>query len=246
VSIPLAASGVAEGYALVSGPVKVSVDAANGSHWDSAWQAVNSQYYLPGASESWITFQMSRAFFDQVRSMPVTLHFTVALTRVQAGNLRSIPLPMQDFSVHDFGICSPLTDMFHSRLFGIACRFALHQPRLTYITARWSDSPCSASQPGLDSGVQGDAWIGSLETSPADFAISPVWSPSINLSNATKMEGNKPESRYLCPGTPVTFTQYNMVGRTQYEFTIADFRFPSYEPNPGSSNGTMGFDITTQ
>ena len=55
-TVPLAASGVAEGYALVSGPVKVSVDAANGSHWDSAWQAVDSRYYLPGTSESWITF----------------------------------------------------------------------------------------------------------------------------------------------------------------------------------------------
>jgi len=246
VSIPLQVSGVAEGYALVSGPVRVTVDAANGSQWTSPWQALNNQQYLPGTSESWITFQMSRAFFDQVRSTPVTLHFTVALTRVQAGNVRSIPLPTQDFSVPDFGICSPQADVFHSRFFGIACRFALHQPNLTYIRARWMDSPCSASQPGLDTGVQGDAWMGSLESSPADFGIAPVWSPSIALSNGTKMEGNQPESRYLCPGTPVTFTQYNLVGRTQYDFTIPDFRFPSYQPIRGSFNGSMGFDITAQ
>jgi hypothetical protein len=119
VSIPLQVSGVAEGYGIVSGPVKVSVDAAKGSHWNSAWQALNNQQYLPGTSESWITFQMSRAFFDQVRSTPVMLHFTVALTRVQAGNVRSIPLPMQDFPVPDFGICSPQADVFHSRFFGI-------------------------------------------------------------------------------------------------------------------------------
>jgi hypothetical protein len=246
VSIPLVVSGVAEGYAIVSGPVKVSVDAANGSHWNSPWQALNNQQYLPGTSESWITFQMSRAFFDQVRSKPVTLHFTVALTRVRAGNVRSIPLPMQDFPVPDFGICSPQADVFHSRFFGIACRFALHQPKLTYISARWQDSPCSASQPHLDTGVQGDAWMGSLESSPADFAIAPVWSPSINLSNATKMEGNKPESRYLCPGTPVTFTEYNLAGRTQYDFTIPDFRFPSYQPNTGLTNGTMVLNLTAQ
>ena len=176
--------------------MKVSVDAANGSHWNSAWQGLNNQHYLPGTSESWINFQMSRAFFDQVRATPVTLHFTVALTRVQAGNVRSIPLPMQDFSVPDFGICSPQADVFHSRFFGIACRFALHQPRLTYISARWMDNPCSASQPGLDTGIQGDAWIGSLESSPADFAIAPVWSPSIALSNGAKMEGIS-----LSPGT---------------------------------------------
>jgi hypothetical protein len=232
VSIPLRVSGVAEGYALLSSQVKVSADAANGSHWNSAWQGLNNQYYLPGTSESWINFQMSRAFFDQVRTAPVTLHFTVALTRVQAGNVRSIPLPMQDFSVPDFGICSPQADVFRSRFLGVACRFALHQPKLTYIRARWMDNPCSASQPGLETGVQGDAWIGSLDSSPADFAIAPVWSPSIALSNGAKMEG-KPESRYLCPGTPVTFTQYNPVGRTQYDFTIPDFRFPSYQPVSG-------------
>jgi hypothetical protein len=109
----------------------------------------------------------------------------------------------------------------------------------------WADGPCSASQPGLSTGVQGDAWSGSLENSPADFAIAPIWTPAIVLSNATKGEGNKSEPRYLCPGTPVTFTQYNFVGRTQYDFTIPDFRFPGYQPDMGHPIGSMGFDITT-
>jgi hypothetical protein len=246
VSIPLQVSGVAEGYALITGPSKVTVDAANGSHWSSSWQGFNNGQYLPGTSESGINVLVSRGFFDQVRSTPVTLHFTVALTQVRAGNARSLPLPMQDFSVPDFGICSPQADVFHRQIFGIACRFALHQPRLTYISARWPDSPCSTPQPDPNTGVQGDAWIGSLETSPADFAIAPIWSPSIVLSNGTKVEGGKSESRHLCPGTPVTFTQYNLVGRTQYDFTIPDFRFPSYQADGGSFNGARGFDITAQ
>jgi hypothetical protein len=97
----------------------------------------------------------------------------------------------------------------------------------------------------LNTGVEGDAWSGSLENSPADFAIAPIWTPAIVLSNATKGEGNKSEPRYLCPGTPVTFTQYNFVGRTQYDFTIPDFRFPGYQPDMGHPIGSMGFDITT-
>ena len=247
VSIPLQASGVADGYAIISGPMKVTADAANGSHWSSRWQARNIQQYLPGTSESWINFQMSRAFFDQARSTPVTLHFTVALTRVQAGQVSSIPLPAQDFSVPDFGICSPQPDFLHSQLVGIACRFALHQPRLTYISARWADGACSASQPGLNTGIQGDAWSGSLEKSPADLAIAPIWTPPIMLSNGTKGEGNKSEPRHLCPGTPVTFTQYNFVGQTQYDFTIPDFRLPGYQPDMGSfTGGSIDFDITTQ
>jgi hypothetical protein len=245
VSIPFQVSGVAEGYALIGGPLKVTVEAANGSHWTSPWQAGNNQQYLPGTSESWITVQMSRAFFDQVKSTPVTLHFTLALTRVHAGRMRSIPLPAQDFSVPDFGICSPQPDSFHRQFGGIACRFALHQPRLTYISTRWADGACSASQPGLNTGVEGDALSGSLENTPADFAIAPIWNPSIMLSNGTKVEGDKSEPRHLCPGTPVTFTQYNFVGRTQSDFTIPDFRLPSYQPDMGSGMGSMSFGIAT-
>jgi hypothetical protein len=147
--------------------------------------------------------------------------------------------------VPDFGICSPQPDSFHSQFGGIACRFALHQPRLTYISTRWADGGCSASQPGLNAGVEGDGLNGSLENTPADFAIAPIWNPSIMLSNGTKVEGDKSEPRHLCPGAPVTFTEYNFVGRTQYDFTIPDFRFPSYQPDMGSPTGSMSFGIAT-
>ena len=207
----------------------------------------HNQQYLPGTSESWITVQMSRAFFDQVRSTPVTLHFTVALTRVQAGNARSIPLPAQDFSVPDFGICSPQPDLFHQSIFR-NCLQVCPAPTQAYVYQRALGRTVRAQHRSLilNTGVQGDAWIGSLETSPADFGIAPIWSPSIGLSNGIKVEGAKSEPRHLCPGTPVTFTQYNLVGRTQYDFTIPDFRFPGYQPDTGLFNGALGFDITAQ
>ncbi len=246
VSIPLQVSGVAEGYALIPDDVKVTVDSANGSHWTSPWQAFNNQAYLPGTSESWVSVLISRAFFDQVRSTPVTLHFTLALTQVQASNLRSIRLPTQDFSVPDFGICSPQADWIDGQVIGIGCRFALRQPKLTYISVRWQDRPCLASQPSMNTGVQGDAWVGTLVRSPADFGITSVWSPPINLSNGSQVEGGKPELRHVCPGTPVTFTQYNLSRRIQYDFTIPDFHFPSYPPAVGSFTGGMDFDITTR
>ena len=80
---------------------------------------------------------------------------------------------------------------------------------------------------------------------PADFGIAPILSPSIVLSNGTKLEG-KPERRYLCPGTPVTFTQYNLVDRTQYDFTIPDFRLPAYQPDAGLLPGGTSIGITHQ
>jgi hypothetical protein len=244
VSIPLQVSGVTEGYALIPDALQVTVDAANGSHWTSPWQGVYNVHYLPGTSESGVNFLISRTFFDQVRSMPVTLHFTLALTNVQAGNVRSLPLSTQDFSVPDFGMCSPDPRWMDRQFFGIACRFALRQPRLTYISVRWPDSPCTASQPDPNTGVEGDTWVGTLENSPAEFGITSVSSPPIGLSNATKVEGNKSEPRHLCPGTPVTFTQYKFARRLQYDFAIPDFRFPNYHPE-GRSFGRVDSIVIT-
>ncbi len=246
VSIPLQVSGVMEGSALIPDAMQVTVEVANSSRWASPWQAVYNLHYLPGSSESGVNFVMSRAFFEQVRSRPVTLHFTLALTQVQAGKVRSIPLSRRDFSVPEFGICSPDPRWTVRPFFGINCKFALRQPRLTYISVRWLDSPCTAPQPDSNTGTQGDAWLGTLENSPADFGITSVWSTPIGLSNPTNLEGNKPEPRYLCPGMPVTFTQYNFVRRLQYNFAIPDFRFPNYHPEGGSFGGVDSIGITAK
>jgi hypothetical protein len=157
--------------------------------------------------------------------------------QVHAGDVKSIPMSSHDFSVPDFGICSPDPHLMERQFFGISCKFALRQPQLTHVSVRWHDSPCSAPQPDSDTGVEGDAWNGTLDNSPADFGITSVWSAPLGLSNPTKVEGNKVEPRHLCPGTPVTFTQYNFVRRLQYNFAIPDFRFPNYHPEGGPVGG---------
>jgi hypothetical protein len=241
VNIPLQVSGVAEGNAVLTGPVQVTVEAPNGARWTSPW-ALSHDTYAPGTDDSWISFQMNRAFFDRVSAVPVTLHVRVGLTKVRAGKVRSIPLPAEDFLVPDFGFCSPQVERSHRQYSGVACRFAMHQPWLTYITVHWEEGSCSASQ-SPTMGVLGDAWTGSLEHDPAEFGISPVVNPAISLSNSTKGEGSESEPRHLCPGTPVIFTQYDFAGKTEYDFSIPDFRLPSYQPDEGGAVGSTSFDI---
>ena len=103
-----------------------------------------------------------------------------------------------------------------------------------------------ASQPKSNPGVAGDTWVGTLQNSPADFGITSVSSPPIGLSKGTRVEGNKPESRHLCPGTPVTFTQYNFVRRLQYDVTLPDFHFPSYQPEGRPFGGVDSIGITAK
>ena len=80
-------------------------------------------------------------------------------------------------------------------------------------------------------GVPGDDWVGTLKTTLADFGISPVENPQMGFSNATKGEGEDAEQRYLCPGTPITFTQYSFAQRMQYEMTIPNYRLPGSVSN---------------
>jgi hypothetical protein len=239
-SLSFQVSGVASGYALLADQVKVTLTSADGRHWTSPWQGIYNLHYLPGSGNWSINVMVDRVFFDQAKALPVTLHYNFALTQLRAGETRSISLPDHDFSVPDFGICSPDGDPETAQLRGLRCRFALHPPELTYVTASWADGPCSLAGIAPAPGVQGDAWVGSLDHAPAEFGISPISTPSIAISNAIKPYPARSEQRELCPGSPLTFTQYQPVRRMQFELTIPGFRLPSYQPSRASLSGTPG------
>jgi len=74
----------------------------------------------------------------------------------------------------------------------------------------------------------GTTWIGSLDTSAADFGITSVWDAPLYFSNNGPImrEGKQVWARQLCPGTPVIFTSYELAGRTRLELSIPNFRLP--------------------
>jgi len=230
VSVPLQASGVADGYMLMPNHVKVSIEAANGTRWTSPWQEMYNARYLPGPQESSVNFEMKRSIFESVRGMPVILHLTFVFTQLRAGQPRRVPIPASDFPVAEFGICTPQLDWNGSQqIIGVACRSAMRQPRLTYVEALWSDDACGATATEPNNGVQGSGWTGNLDDDPAEFGISSVWTTGLELSNSlrdTGQKGRPQEPRYLCPGTPLTFTQYDPVRQIQSDNTIQDFHFP--------------------
>ncbi len=230
VSVPLEASGVADGYMLMPNHVRVSIEAANGTRWTSPWQEMYNARYLPGPQESSVNFEVRRSIFESVRGMPIILHLTFAFTQLRAGRSRRVPVRASDFPVPGFGICAPQLDWNGSQqIIGVACRSPLRQPRLTYVEALWSDDPCGSTATEPNSGVQGTGWTGNLDDDPAEFGISSVWTTGLELSNSMRDTGEKTrpqKPRYLCPGTPLTFTQYDPVRQIQSDNTIQDFHFP--------------------
>lgn len=230
VNIPFKASGVAVGYMLMPNNVQVSIEAANGTRWTSPWQDIYNEHYLPGPQDSSVNLKIKRAIFERVRGMPVSLHLTFTFTQLRAGGPRRVSMQAGEFPVVGFGICAPQVGWDGSQqITGVTCRSALRQPRLTYVEVLWSDDACPSTTTEPNGGVEGSGWAGNLDDDPAEFGISSVSTTGLNLSNSMRDTGEKarPQKfRYLCPGTPLTFTQYDPVKQIQSNFTIQDFHFP--------------------
>jgi hypothetical protein len=164
--------------------------------------------------------------YMKVQSMPLSMHLTFAATQAQAGQSITLPLPMGKFSIPDFGFCEPQTfsGAALADVVGLHCISALRKPPLTYIYAHWSDASCSTSPAGADSGELASTWVGSPNRAPAELGISSIAQEFFYLASVTDPGNTK--KRHLCPGTPLTFTQYNTVRRTQISLSVEDFHLP--------------------
>ena len=186
------------------------------------------EIYL-GPTNGMVDLGIDRAFYDMARAEPVTLHLEFAVTELKAGNPVVVPMQNSDFAVPGLGECSPLWNAVTSREFGVRCRSALRQPELTFVQTAWTDGPCQANGVGGD--LSGSAWMGDLSDVPAEFGLSPVSDIPAVLSNVSAPvgPGQPPVPRQLCPGTPITFTEYRVAGRTRVETTLRNITLPEWK-----------------
>jgi hypothetical protein len=225
VHIPLNGTGVADGHAVIPNDVRIAFETPDGYQWVSPWQLSSTPTFLPSEGSGDSAISMPRAVYDRLKGKPLTVHLTLAVTQAKVSNVTRIPLSIHDFSVPDFGVCSSVSGWRSpiDEATGIVCRSALRQPPLTYIEVVWSDTSCSTPHAEPDPGVQGAGWAGSLDRAPAELGITSVWQTAFRLSNGYKDERNG-TPRYVCPGSPVTFTQYDLFRRTQVALTIQGFQ----------------------
>lgn len=185
----------------------------------------SSEIYL-GPTKGMVDLGIDRAFYDMARAEPVTVRLEFAVTELKAGNPVVVPVQNRNFAVQDLGECSPLRDEVSGREFGIRCRSALRQPGLTYVQSEWTAGQCAANGAGEDH--SGSAWMGDLSHAPAEFGLSPVTDIPAVLSYVSK-SGTAPAFHQLCPGTPITFTQYRVAGRTRVETTFENIVLPEWK-----------------
>jgi hypothetical protein len=221
VGVPLLLSPVKEGTAVATDDMEVTVTNASGFSWKTTALGWYPEHVLPASSNlsgKWpersrrSTFKIPLDVYDKFKSGPVTIHLTLALAELRAVSVTRIMMPLHQTWVPEVGLCRVQTLGYGL----IRCRSAFHQPQLTHVSAEWSQSPCVAPQTEMKE-VRADDWMGFSDPKPADLSIVPI---QVSTAGLMPDHNNPTGGKYLCTDTPITFTQYKLLRRTQTNLTI--------------------------
>ena len=224
-SIPLEIASVPAGSIVTPNDAKLRIVAADGSSWTSSWHSVYNHDYRPGTAHGAISVQVDRAFLDRVRSRPVRLELTLALTHTMAAASFSTDVPVVgDIQAPAFGLCSLIQDATEQSS-PLRCRFPLGAPHTTVVTALFTGKPCPR-EPTEVKLFPMTAAYGELHPDPTDAWLVPVRDAELNFSDSAGTDSGSRYNGYLCPGTAVTFTRYDVARRARYTVVAQDMMLP--------------------
>ena len=216
IDLPVQYSGVAEGTAVFAEDFKFSITAADGSQWISPWQHTQERN-LNDVHYSMLSLMIRPELYERFKRTPVTLRITLAVSRYQSDTVTKMAFPAGDVAIPGIGFCS--SEYSNTLL----CRAVLQGPRLTHYTVLWSHAACSDAQPSPGSTVEGDAWI--EPASRTNFVLGSVW--TLRSFFFRDFEGSNYAHWHVCPGSPLTLTQYHLLERTQTSMTLTNFVLPA-------------------
>jgi hypothetical protein len=239
VAVPLTFSGIADGSAVRVDGVEAAIETQDGKKWASSWIPISGALALAGKSNTGLSIQMGRRFFNEAQSQRVTLRMKLALTMLEAGEDQRIVMTGSDFAVRGVGICSleggesaPIAEMQK-----VTCRMAMREPQLTYVSVRWAEVPCATGPDEIAGTGSEGTTIGDLSTDPAEFGLSSVRVSVAYMGNSsveTERDGRILHTeRFVCQGTPIHFTRYTLAGRREYDVTLENFKMPDWQRYPG-------------
>jgi hypothetical protein len=234
IEIPIQISGIADGTIVDTDDVKVAIETADGSHWNSSWQPLFRQMRSYKDSIALADIVLPRKVYDEFKSAQLTVHLDLALKQMKTEKTTPMTNPANEYSVPNIGNCKlqvilsnpdPVTGVVRANN-DLECRFGLYIP-LTHVTTSWTYKPCLASQTDLGPAMPityGDYWVGSDNASTLDLPLIPFQAQNYTFSNSL----NGGPDKKFCPDTPsVTFTQYAPLRRMRAEVTIQGFHLPA-------------------
>lgn len=235
VTVPIVISGVAPDSLVEIEAIKVTLTSASGLRYVGPWRNPGQAPHLPGPNEG-LPIVLPRAFLDKVKSSPVSISLSLGVTQLTSRGTSAMPFPTAGTETPGFGLCSGTVRIAGNQdnsSYFLSCTTALRAPDYTYVTARWSDIPCNRPQPSADQLVAGDVFTGSFDADPASVGLSPLVSQQINFSNGVvNLPNNATRQRYLCAGTPLTFTRYTLTRRFGTKLNIPNLNLAALPSTP--------------
>lgn len=234
IPVPVNVSGIGTNAAINLDAMQVTAEAPDGKRWAGEWEQISGARYRASDGREVLPAQVSKGFYDTEKTQLVTLRMRFAVSALEARQTVEMALPSHEFSVPDFGICTPVQYRREGQFSDLSCRAALHQPPLTLAKVQWSDDPCSAN-PAENAAVSGEGWAGDIVPELAEFGLSPVVQVGFGLSNQMKMNvrGEPAGPRYLCAGSPISFTPYSLTRRSEYDVTFVNVRMSAMQAEGG-------------
>jgi len=221
----LSAGHLAPGYMATVEDVLVSLEAPDGTRWDSGW---HTSYGLL-AKETFETTQpdhsigqrlylrllMDKRTFDRMKDVPLKAHVAAAATLFREEEGKVVTNTQDEFELPDIAICS-IRGIPAGTLW---CRAPLRRPTMVGVTGRVFNrcppSPAELAAPPVPS----TGWIANL-LGASEFDLSPVTRfiaiGSSHITNNT-LSG-------LCPGFPVSYRQLQVNRKTRVEADFDGFK----------------------
>ncbi|HYE24362.1 MAG TPA: hypothetical protein VEG32_04100 [Clostridia bacterium] len=221
--LPFAVSGIAPDSIVRLHGVLYEVQSRDGFRWDSGWK-YQGVFLFPGQKNTQLILQLKRGVYERMKSSPVNLHMSLAVTVYEDKNRREFVVPSGDFALADAGVCSAE----HRFTRSLYCRAPLRRPSFLLITADASRSTCQSGdeQSPPEKGAIARGWISDESSAPAEPGINPLQEFSVGLTHWT--DSPQRSSTGICPGTPVTLSNPEPVRKLRTELSLRDFSLEEY------------------
>jgi hypothetical protein len=224
IEIPFGVSGIDDDSIVTVTGVMVAIEAADGLRWNSGWRSLGWSLFREN-NRAGISFTLKKKLFERIKSLPVKVDISLALTVSRDQNRREFVVPQGEFVMPDVGFCFAGGLSYKP---DIECRSALRRPSSMLVTYDISQTACPMREGEFRAkpGEMSHYWLSHSNSGPAEFGISPVktirFGTVNNASNARATSG-------LCPGTPVILSNPELVGRTRIELELNDLHLGDYQ-----------------